>query len=212
MSIYLNRTCGFSIIIYQLQLEKCLKLLTKKTYAGHQFQQKGRKLHFPHVSGLPWSKLSSPQFTLQVRENPSPEWKRMWGMTKKSLSCRFQPLWKIWIIMGPSSPNRSRNSQNKLYPLAFEIQNRSNIRIFCLLTVQGNDTAHAMVHTISPCYSDMWLTRCANLEVPIQVSRNMSTCSNNVWQVWNKSGYCCWSFLDVFSIQLHRHQPRPLLT
>lgn len=111
--------------------------------------------HFPHVCSLPWSKLSSPQFTPQAWASPSPEWKRTWGMTKKSPSCRFQPSWTIWIIMGPSSPNRGRNSQNKLYALAFEIQNASNIRIFYFLTVQGNDTAHAMVYTISPCYSDM---------------------------------------------------------
>lgn len=67
---------------------------------------------------------------------------------KKSLSCRFQPLWKIWIIMGPSSPNRSRNSQNKLYPLAFWDSKQVEHPYFLSSdsTGQWHGTCHGIYH------------------------------------------------------------------
>ena len=141
--------------------------------------------------------------------------KRTWGMTKKSLSCRFQPLWKIWIIMGPYSPNRGRNSSNKLYPLAFEIQTCRTSVFFCFLTVPGNDTAHAMAFTISPCYNDMWLTRLWIWKFQSRIHEIYQHDQNMFDKCENKSGYCCCSFLvynfTVISHTQHPQHPQPPL-
>ena len=161
--IYINRTCGFSIIYTPITVGKRSEIIDKENLCGPSVPTKREET--PLSTSL-WPSLIEAIFSSIHAPSLGECISRMEAYVrddkKQSLSCGFQPLWKVWIIMGPSSPNSGRNSPNKLYPLAFEIQNTSNIRIFCFLTVRGNDTAHAIVYTISPCYNDMSLTRRVN--------------------------------------------------